>query len=175
MKSTSVWILSGGMLVCGEARIASAQCGLGAAYLGAAVVGSAVFDIAKAPSSVRAYNRGRVVVTPRVDTRFQSFGLSVSVFPARHDADARQSPKSPRAGLGASLAATVLPVAVGVLASNLGAPESVGIGLAIAGVELGPSAGHLYADQQQRAFSGIAWRVGLSAIAIASASGCSPD
>src|SRR6185437_1169689 len=61
-------------------RSTAAQDCSGASFLVAAVVvtGSAVYDMATAPASARRYNRQHLAITPLLDPRRGSYGLSLS-------------------------------------------------------------------------------------------------
>jgi hypothetical protein len=172
------------LLVGGVAASSRAQnCnGAGAALSAVAVGGLAVFDIATAPESARRYNQRQLAISPFVNTRDRSYGVSVAWFyrqsrpalsyPARRAPagarDSVRSHRSPGAAFALSFGSTVAPMAAGVGAGGNGP----GIAMFLTGLVVGPSVGQLYAGRVGRGLGTMALR-GLGTVAgIASLAHC---
>jgi hypothetical protein len=132
-------------------------CGLSAVPIGAVALGSAVRDIWTAPSSARKYNLAHVA-------QRGSDGIP-TVAPRA---------KSPVGAATFSFAATAAPIVLAALASSDTHAKLSGPLIAV-GVGVGPAAGHFYAHQTRRAFTGIGLRVLLAGAAIAMVTKCGPD
>jgi len=144
------------LLGAGSAR---AQDCSGASFLVAAVVvtGSAVYDMATAPASARRYNRQHLAITPLLDPRRGSYGLSLSWSFGRASRvrvpAAAPARKSPGTAAVLSIVSTGAPVITGLALGN-----DTGAKLFLGGLVVGPSVGHLYAEQFGRAIGTIALR-----------------
>jgi len=161
------------LLGAGSAR---AQDCSGGGFLVAAVVvtGSAVYDMATAPASARRYNRQHLAIVPLIDPRRGSYGLSLSWSFGRRPR-AGVSPvaptrKSPGTAAVLSIVATGAPIATGFA---LG--DDTGAKLFLGGLVIGPSVGHLYAEQFGRGFGTIALRGAATALGLWSIVGCFSD
>lgn len=138
-----------------------------------AVAGLGVFDIVTAPSSARRYNESRLSIAPIVDIRRHSYGLSFAwsygkAMRAPRDRASVQARKSAAGAFVLSLASTGVPMVVGAAAGGGGGWGWVFLG----GVVVGPSVGHLYAEQFGRGLGTAALRGLGTAVGIASLVGC---
>lgn len=141
-----------------------------------AFAGLVVYDIVTAPSSARRYNESRLGMAPLIDTREKSVGLSVSLALGWTERTRRgplhrptieqavEGRKSPVAALLWSLGATAIPMLAGVMSVESGR-EQTGAWLIYAGLALGPSAGHWYAERTVRGFRTAGLRIAISAVA----------
>jgi hypothetical protein len=131
-----------------------------------AVAGLAVFDIATAPESARRYNAQHFTITPQLDPVRRSYGLSVSWnFGRRLHPPPPQ--KSPGRAFAYSLVSTTAPMALGFAIENEAGAVAV-----LSGVVLGPSVGHFYAGQEERALITLALRGAGTTVALAALVGC---
>jgi hypothetical protein len=143
------------LLGAGSAR---AQDCSGASFLVAAVVvtGSGLYDIVTAPASARRYNRQHLAIAPLLDPRRGSYGLSVSWSfgrASRARVPAAPARKSPTTAAVLSIVSTGAPVITGLALGN-----DTGARLFLGGLVVGPSVGHLYAEQLGRGVGTIALR-----------------
>jgi hypothetical protein len=168
-----------GLSLCtGVAARSPAQDCSGATFFvsSAAVVGLAVFDIATAPAAVRRYNERHLTVSPAMNLRDRSYGLSVSwsfgrtPVPRPAQSVVANRRKSPATGLLLSLGATTVPMASGIAIG----PDA-GAWIFLGGVVVGPSMGHFYAGQVGRGLGTTALRAAGAAVGISSLVGCFSD
>jgi hypothetical protein len=159
-----------------SARSARAQDCSGGGFLVAAVVvtGSALYDLATAPASARRYNRQHLAIVPLIDPRRGSYGLALSWSFGRSPrggvAPAPPAHKSPGTAAVLSIVATGAPIITGLAQGN-----DTGAKLFLGGLVIGPSVGHLYAEQFGRGFGTIALRGAATALGLWSIVGCFSD
>ena len=151
-------VLLAGCFLLGAGTATAQDCS-GASFLVAAVVvtGSGLYDIATAPASARRYNRQHLAIAPLLDPRRGSYGLSLSWSFGR-SARARvpaaaPARKSPGTAVVLSIVSTGAPVITGLALRN-----DTGARLFLGGLVVGPSVGHLYAEQLGRGLGTIALR-----------------
>lgn len=155
---------------------ARAQDCSGGSFLVAAVVvtGSALYDIATAPASARRYNRQHLAIAPLLDPRRGSYGLSLSWSFGRSSRArvpaAAPARKSPGAAAVLSIVSTGAPVITGLALGN-----DTGAKLFLGGLVVGPSLGHLYAEQFGRGVGTIALRGAATALGLWSLLPCFGD
>jgi len=155
---------------------AKAQDCSGASFFVAATVvtGSALYDIATAPASARRYNRQHLAIVPLLDPRRGSYGLSLSwSFGRSSRADvsaAAPARKSPGTAAVLSLVSTGAPVITGLALRN-----DTGARVFLGGLVVGPSVGHLYAEQFGRGFGTMALRGAATAWGLWSILPCFAD
>ena len=129
--------------------------------------GSGLVDIVTAPASARSFNQRHVVLVPSDPPRdVEASPLSYWKAPrSRQRARSSESPrpqpvpayKSPRTAFLLSLLGTAVPVAL-----SASGGDSSGWGF-VAGVVMGPSVGHLYAERWGRGLATVGLR-GLGAV-----------
>ena len=150
---------------------------------GAAVGLVALIDIGAAPGSARKYNRTALGAAPWIDPVEGRVGIAFSVGargqsnlsqPIRVDY-AVQLPgnlKSESTALLWSLGATLGPAALGLGLASAGGwndnQGTLGVGLAVAsaGVLMGPSVGHWYAEQYGRGVLSMFLRIGIAGLGL---------
>lgn len=152
-----------------DQRGRAASCDAAVLYASAAAVaGLAIADMATASASARRYNQRHLAVGPYADRGTRSYGLSISwaygkARPARR--------KSPGTASALSVSASLVPILATAVPALAGVDEGKGgPAVFLAGVVIGPSVGHFYAEQTGRgvlttalrgvgAYVGTAWLV----------------
>jgi hypothetical protein len=178
MPRSGLLLLANFLLGIGCVRNAAAMqdcSGAGFIVSAAVVTGSAIYDLATAPASARRYNRQHFAIAPFVDPRSGSFGLQASLsFGRRTRARAPTfvAPvrKSPGTAVLLSLASTGAPIIIGFLVG-----DDTGAKLFLGGLVIGPSVGHLYAEQFGRAVGTMALRGVATAVGLWSILPCFAD
>ncbi len=143
-----------------------AEAGLALAVgVGAVAVVSAAVDIAGAAASARRTNAEHgLTLAPTLDPVGRSVGVAVSVPFGGARGPRVQVRRSPGRALGQSLAATLIPAAVGAAGMAVSggndhvAGTVVSASLVVGALVVGPAAGHWYAGQPRRAARGIRLR-----------------
>ena len=149
------------------------------------IIALGLFDIGTAPFSAKRYNDNLMGMNPLDDKGGKSYSisnnypfgqstnsqtkqinryiLSIDDFSSKNIGDQRKHPDS---ALMWSLGATAIPIAAGVYAEDQG-DDFLAFLLITSGVIVGPSAGHLYAEQYARGWITIGLRTGLSILLLA--------
>ena len=165
------------LLCLGSVRNMAAQDCSGISFLASAIVvtGSAVYDLATAPASARRYNRQHFAIAPILDPRRGSFGFRASWSFGRASrvgagTVTASALKSPATAAVLSLVSTGGPILTGFA---LG--DDTGAKLFLGGLIIGPSVGHLYAEQFGRALGTMALRGIATAVGLWSIGSCFSD
>ncbi len=145
-----------------------------------------VYDIATAPSSATRYNEGLIGMYPLIENRkyvestVKTFGQARFSRSALikdflqpifyHSNQLKKKEKSPTTALYWSLAATVIPTAIGIsFLTSESEQHSIGVSgvlLTTAGALIGPSAGHFYSKRVGRGLLTVVLRIGFAALAL---------
>ncbi len=188
MRSATVAILLAAVVLAATVRPpalrAQNELGFALAFGAGAAVGLvALIDVGAAPGSARKYNRTALGAAPWIDPVDRRVGIVVSVGgrgqsnlsqPIRVDYPSQQPSglKSESTALLWSLGATLVPTALGLGLASAGGwndnQGTLGVGLVVAsaGVLMGPSAGHWYAEQYGRGALSMFLRIGIAGLGL---------